>query len=231
MTLDPDIIHFDVPLDSPLVKWEAHLESLRGVLLMSEQALEDYINNKRVAANASRTIAVSKFDDKEEKLDVYCEHQAEWQNTEENFRLFYVSHFRNHFLVALCSIFESGLEQSANYLCEKRGISAKCNIRTKGKKSTNNYLVEFFSERLNIDVHPAEPQDKAVMEATYKIRNIIAHNNSTLLTDADRNKIRLLSEQDIKIESGIVIVTLLYLEKLFAIVNRAFVVINRETCK
>lgn len=249
MASDANMIEFDVSLESPLLIWEAEVELLRKVLSVSEQLLEDHIINQRIRASASEKIALSKIESKKARYDVHCEYQADLQNMEEIFRLFFERHFRNHFLVALCSIWESGLQESANYLSQKRHIKNKCHIGEKGRLSTNEYLVTFFEKYLNIEIY-ANCDDRKTVESAYKIRNIIAHNNSIIKTNHKTQQSKIvtfiiynkqqtelckkylpLEERDRKLESGIIILTPPYLAKIFDIVNRVFEIINGEICK
>ena len=240
MNSDPDIIEFDVCLDSPLVIWEAEVECLHQVFLDSEQLLKNHIINHEVRARASEQNALSKLGDNNSRYALHCEHQADWENQLEIFNGVYKRYFRNHFLVALCGIYETSLQELANYI--NRIAKKRCDISDRRKKegkreSTNEYLVRFFREELQIEIFSKESNYESIMETAYQIRNIVAHKEGHIDINKGRDKKTLSqlacsdreSSQHVGMfGSDFLVLTTDYIEKIFAVVDSVFEEIKRH---
>jgi hypothetical protein len=237
MDSEPDIIEYDCDLDSPLVFWGFELESLYEVFLISEQLLRNHIINQEIRSKASEQLALSTLDDEESRYEAHCENRMEWQSKQEMFGAVYKRHFRNHFLVALCSIYETGLQHLANHLCEKKRLTPDCDVRNKGRQSANRYFVEFFRRKLDIEIFAQNHQNECIMENAFSVRNIVAHRNSVPNGEGrDEGALSQLGPYDTEVieDFGIfglddvLVLTTSYLEKIFAIVKSVFDEINRH---
>lgn len=235
MNSDPDIIEFDVCLDSPLVIWEAEVEFLHQVFLDSEHLLKNHIINHEVRAKASEKSSLSKLGDKNSRYKLHCEHQADLENQLEIFNGVCKRYFRNHFLVALCGIYETSLQELANYI---NGTDKKrCDISDKKKEEpTNKYLVRFFREELHIEIFSKESNYESIMETAYRIRNIVAHKDSYIDEKGKDKKTlsqlacidRESSQQLGMFGSDVLVLTTAYIEKIFAVVESVFEEIKRH---